>query len=108
MSPPLVVAFALAGRADIDMTSEPLGNGRDGKPVFLRDVWPTTSEVRAGAARVRRRGDLPPPLRGPRRGESALEGDPGAHGHGLRVGPGVDLHPGAAVLRGLRRRRPLL
>ncbi len=45
MSPPLVVAFALAGRADIDMGSEPLGNGRDGKPVFLRDVWPSTGEV---------------------------------------------------------------
>ena len=40
-----MVAFALAGRADIDMSSEPLGSGRDGKPVFLRDVWPSTSEV---------------------------------------------------------------
>ena len=46
-SPPLVVAFAIAGRANIDMTSEPLGNGRDGKPVFLRDIWPTTQEVGA-------------------------------------------------------------
>jgi aconitate hydratase len=45
MSPPLVVAFALAGRADIDMSSEPLGTGLDGKNVFLRDVWPTTAEV---------------------------------------------------------------
>ncbi|HEV2976467.1 MAG TPA: aconitate hydratase [Casimicrobiaceae bacterium] len=46
-SPPLVVAFAIAGRANIDMTSEPLGNGRDGKPVFLRDIWPTAQEVGA-------------------------------------------------------------
>ncbi len=45
MSPPLVVAFALAGRADIDMGSEPLGIGRDGQPVYLRDVWPSTKEV---------------------------------------------------------------
>jgi aconitate hydratase len=45
MSPPLVVAFALAGRADIDMASEPLGQGRDGEPVFLRDVWPSSAEV---------------------------------------------------------------
>ena len=45
MSPPLVVAFAIAGRADMDLTSEPLGRGRDGQPVFLRDVWPSTSEV---------------------------------------------------------------
>jgi aconitate hydratase len=45
MSPPLVVAFALAGRADIDMTKEPLGPGKDGKPVFLRDIWPSSAEV---------------------------------------------------------------
>ena len=46
MSPPLVVAFALAGRVDIDLTQEAIGNGRDGKPVFLRDIWPTLAEVR--------------------------------------------------------------
>jgi aconitate hydratase len=45
MSPPLVVAFALAGRIDIDMTTEPLGNGVDGKPIFLRDLWPTQEEL---------------------------------------------------------------
>jgi aconitate hydratase len=45
-SPPLVVAYALAGTTDIDMEHEPLGTGRDGKPVFLRDIWPTTEEVR--------------------------------------------------------------
>ncbi len=45
MSPPLVVAFALAGRADIDLTTEPLGSGRDGNPVYLRDVWPSSTEV---------------------------------------------------------------
>jgi aconitate hydratase len=47
MSPPLVVAFALAGRVDIDLEEEPLGLGQDGKPVFLRDVWPTSAEVDA-------------------------------------------------------------
>jgi aconitate hydratase len=46
MSPPLVVAFALAGRVDIDMTSEPIGRGADGEDVYLRDVWPTSDEVR--------------------------------------------------------------
>ena len=45
-SPPLVVAYALAGTTDIDMDHEPLGTGRDGKPVFLRDIWPTAEEVR--------------------------------------------------------------
>ena len=46
MSPPLVVAFALAGRVDIDLSSEPIGTGKDGKPVFLRDIWPSQKEVR--------------------------------------------------------------
>jgi aconitate hydratase len=45
MSPPLVVAYALAGRMDLDLTREPLGTGRDGEPVFLRDVWPSAHEV---------------------------------------------------------------
>ncbi|HJZ12763.1 MAG TPA: aconitate hydratase, partial [Acidobacteriota bacterium] len=45
MSPPLVVAFALAGRVDIDLTSEPVGIGKDGTPVYLRDIWPTLREV---------------------------------------------------------------
>jgi aconitate hydratase len=44
-SPPLVVAYALAGRIDIDFHTQPLGTGKDGKPVFLRDVWPTSKEV---------------------------------------------------------------
>jgi aconitate hydratase A / 2-methylisocitrate dehydratase len=46
-SPPLVVAYAIAGRANIDMTTEPLGDGSDGQPVFLRDIWPSTEEVGA-------------------------------------------------------------
>ena len=46
MSPPLVVAFALAGRVDINLENEPLGIGSDGQPVFLRDVWPSLAEVR--------------------------------------------------------------
>jgi aconitate hydratase len=45
MSPPLVVAYALAGRIDIDITKEPLGLGSDGKPVYLRDIWPTVGET---------------------------------------------------------------
>jgi len=46
MSPPLVVAFALAGRVDIDMSKEALGKGSDGRDVFLADIWPTLQEVR--------------------------------------------------------------
>ncbi|MCG3139223.1 MAG: Aconitate hydratase A [Anaerolineae bacterium] len=44
-SPPLVVAYALAGTTDIDLATEPLGTGRDGAPVFLRDIWPTQREI---------------------------------------------------------------
>jgi len=46
-SPPLVVAFALAGRVDIDLTTEPLGTTPDGSPVFLADIWPSLDEIRS-------------------------------------------------------------
>ncbi|WP_434213398.1 aconitate hydratase AcnA [[Pseudomonas] boreopolis] len=44
-SPPLVVAYALAGTTDIDLTREPLGTGSDGRPVYLRDIWPSNKEI---------------------------------------------------------------
>jgi aconitate hydratase len=50
MSPPLVVAFALAGRVDIDLTHEPLGQDSGGKEVYLREIWPSLSEVRDAMA----------------------------------------------------------
>ena len=46
-SPPLVIAYALAGTVDLDLANDPLGTGSDGKPVFLRDIWPTNEEVEA-------------------------------------------------------------
>ncbi len=46
MSPPLVVAFALAGRVNIDLTREPIGKGKDGSDVYLKDIWPTLAEIR--------------------------------------------------------------
>ena len=49
-SPPLVVAYALAGTVDRDLTSEPLGTGGDGAPVYLRDIWPTDAEVAAAVS----------------------------------------------------------
>jgi aconitate hydratase len=49
-SPPLVVAYALAGKMDVHFDTEPLGIGSDGKPVFLRDVWPSTTEVATAIA----------------------------------------------------------
>jgi aconitate hydratase len=50
MSPPLVVAFALAGRIDIDLRKDPVGKGKDGKPVYLADIWPSQSEVEQSMA----------------------------------------------------------
>jgi len=47
MSPPLVVAFALAGRVDIDLVNEPIGRGKNGEQVFLRDLWPSLEEIRS-------------------------------------------------------------
>jgi aconitate hydratase len=44
-SPPLVVAYAIAGTMNLDITTEPLGTGKDGKPVYLRDIWPTQAEL---------------------------------------------------------------
>jgi aconitate hydratase len=44
-SPPLVVAYALAGSTDVDLATEPLGTGSDGQPVYLRDIWPTRAEI---------------------------------------------------------------
>jgi aconitate hydratase len=49
-SPMLVVAFALAGRVDIDLSREPLGTGTDGRPVYLKDIWPSPAEVRDAMA----------------------------------------------------------
>jgi len=44
-SPPLVVAYALAGTVDIDLTTEPLGTGKDGQPVYMKDIWPSLQEI---------------------------------------------------------------
>ena len=51
-SPPLVVAYALAGSVRIDLSSEPLGTGSDGEPVYLRDIWPSQKEIAEAVARV--------------------------------------------------------
>ena len=75
-SPPLVVAYALAGRIDIDLTTEPLGEDSAGAPVYLRDIWPSDEEVRCQLA--------------------DYEGALGPH---LCVGPQVHVHQASAVFR---------
>ena len=51
-SPPLVVAYAIAGSTDIDLTTEPIGKGKDGKDVFLKDIWPTNKEIQEAVAKA--------------------------------------------------------
>ena len=106
-SPPLVVAYALAGHVEVDLSSEPLGTSADGTPVSLKDLWPTPEEVRDGdrgvglarTVRARVRADL--------RRRRPVARPPHARGSGLRVGSELDLRARAAVLRGPRtRRRP--
>ena len=51
-SPPLVVAYALAGTVDIDLVNDPLGEDRDGNPIYLREIWPTSQEIRQAVAQA--------------------------------------------------------
>jgi aconitate hydratase len=51
-SPPLVVAYAIAGSTDIDLTSEPIGKSKDGKDVFLKDIWPSSKEIQDAIAQA--------------------------------------------------------
>ncbi len=62
-SPPLVVAYALAGSMNVDLTTEPLGTGTDGKPVYLKDIWPTEQEIQQTMLRVGHVGDVPRAVR---------------------------------------------
>ncbi len=57
-SPPLVVAYALAGTVDIDLSQDPLGTGADGKPVFLSDIWPSNQEISDFHPAHRRSGNV--------------------------------------------------
>ena len=99
-SPPLVVAFALAGRVDIDLESEPLGSGSDGEPVFLADIWPSVDEIKAAIA------ELVTPELFRSTYASVFEGDdrwralPVPDGDRYEWDPSLELHRTPAVLRG--------
>ncbi len=82
-SPPLVVAYALAGSMDFDMATEPLGKGKDGKPVFLRDIWPTPQEIESTV-----RANVTTAMYRKEYGE-VFEGD--AHWKGMKV-PAGDIY----------------
>ena len=72
-SPPLCVAYALAGTMDIDLYEDPLGVGSDGQPVYLRDIWPSEQEVHRADRRGRAVGHVPQVLRRGVRRRRALE-----------------------------------
>ena len=106
-SPPLVVAYALAGTMDIDLLDEPLGQGSDGADVYLKDIWPSRRGRRPARRGVRARGDVQVLLRRGLRGRRALEGARDPRGRPLRLGRRLDLRAPAHVPRGrARRSRP--
>ena len=102
-SPPLVVAYALAGTMDIDLDNEPLGAGADGEPVFLRDIWPTPQEMAQTSSSAVAVGDVPPGLRRASSRATSAGAASTSPGRPLRVGR-VDLRPPPAVLRRHARR----
>ena len=98
-SPPLVVAYALAGRMDIDLTTEPLGEGADGEPVYLRDIWPTQREIHDTIEQRGGVGHVQAQLRRRLRRRRALALARRAGGRPATTGTRVDLRQAAAVLR---------
>ncbi len=98
-SPPLVVAYALAGTMDIDLQNDPLGNDPTGKPVYLRDIWPTPRRDPGDDRQVGPVRDVPLGVRRSVRGRRALEIAAGAAGRPLSVGRGFDLRQESALFR---------
>ena len=99
MSPPLVVAFALAGRIDIDLRKEPIGKGKDGKPVYLADIWPTQREVEEAIEHSVTVGNVFEKLCRSFRRRRALARPRRSQRPDLRLGKRFHLHPPRALLR---------
>ena len=98
-SPPLVVAYALAGRIDIDLTSEPLGIGRDGRPVYLADIWPSDDEISATIAKAIGEEMFSSRVRARLRRRRELARAAGRGQRALRMGSPLGVYQEAAVLR---------
>ena len=100
-SPPLVVAYALAGSMQIDLTNEPLGTDKRGKPVYLDDIWPTSEEIQDIVERHDHRQHVQAAST-----PSVFDGDANwrkvkvAGGRDLRLGHGLDLCAEPALFRG--------
>ncbi len=98
-SPPLVVAYALAGRIDLDLTTEPIGQDQDGNDVFLRDLWPSAEQVKETIARALSVEMYERTYADVFTGRRALGRAGRARGRHLRLGSRLDLRAQAAVLR---------
>ena len=98
-SPPLVVAYALAGSMDVDLLNDPLGDDQDGNPVYLHDIWPSPQEIEETIDSGDRQRDVHQGLRRRLRRRRALAGPADAGRRHLRVGRRLDLRAQAAVLR---------
>ena len=99
-SPPLVVAYALAGKMQIDLTCEPIGTDSKGQPVHLRDLWPAEREIQETMLSSVRQRDVPRQVRSRlRRGRSVAHAS-GSAGRAVQLGAGFHLHPQSTLLRG--------
>ena len=98
-SPPLVVAYALAGRMDIDITTEPLGYDPDGEPVHLADIWPSPAEVQDDDRGRDRARHVPRDVRERLRRRGRLARAAGTDRRAVRLGRRVHLRAPSALLR---------
>ena len=99
-SPPLVVAYALAGTMDVDLLDEPLGQDQDGNDVFLSDIWPSSEEVGRVVEEAVRSEMFHEVLRRGVRRRAGVERARGPGGRPLRLGRGLDLRAPPVVPRG--------
>ena len=98
-SPPLVVAYALAGRMDIDLTTEPLGRDSDGEPVYLSDIWPSSEEITDAVEQAVRADMFTKSYADVFTGDERWKADRGPRGRPLHLAR-LDLRPPPDLLRG--------
>ncbi len=99
-SPPLVVAYALAGTLDVDLATEPLGMGSNGQPVFLKDIWPSPQEVQDTVLRAIDSKMFRDSYATVFKGDENWSEHQDPAGQRLRLGQGFDLREESALLRG--------
>ena len=98
-SPPLVVTYALTGSMRVNVTTDPIGTGKDGAPVYLKDIWPTSKEVAEIVRTIDQRGDVPHPLRRRLQGRRRVAQDFGHRRPDLHLAGRLDLCAEPALFR---------